>query len=633
MDAKNSHVRKGGSFISASIRCGNQFIGRSPHADCKGAAAGLHRNTRSRLVENFAAPIARQILAAAFISMTAVAAPKTVIEPTPPQPMEQKVTVKRGGSVDIPLRIYGTRAQTLAWVIRQAPAHGKLSGIRATAPETAVVTYRPPADLRIVSDRFTFSARSNEGVSAAAEVSIIIADDPPQLSVPAELNFGALLIGASATKLLEFTNGGGGIAEGAIEVDAPWRLEGARRYKLAAGERHIVQVVFAPVRAGKFESEVRFPSQPDRAISIVGIGQEPLAVTPAELTLAQDAGQPLRAGSFELRNNTDAALNVAVAASPRLIVSATLHVPPHSAAAASVQTAEKDGAPLDETIRFTAGTLTALLPVKAGALPAMVRARPQSVTFRQVGVGAVAKERIVFENQGGMESKVALAIGAPFSIEEKSFALAPGGEKEIVVTLAASSAGNAQAVLKVAVDRGGFDIPIEAGVSSISAPASAPRRAPAPARVSREPDEPESAGAGSGMFAATIVSAGGNSATFQWPGAIPSGAKLRCLLRSLTLGENGDLVSAFREYAACSFTRRDGANLATVEKLEPGKMYHFRIDAVTADDAVPLTFAQVRTPAPPPREPVFTPVRILILLALLAGGASLWQRTRSRRIS
>ena len=28
--------------------------------------------------------------------------------------MEQKVTVKRGGSVEIPLKIYGTRAQTLA---------------------------------------------------------------------------------------------------------------------------------------------------------------------------------------------------------------------------------------------------------------------------------------------------------------------------------------------------------------------------------------------------------------------------------------------------------------------------------------------------------------------------------------
>ena len=448
-------------------------------------------------------------LFAAFISMTAVAAPKTVVEPTPPQPMEQKVTVKRGGSVDIPLRIYGTRAQTLSWVIRQQPAHGKLSAVRSTAPETAVVTYRPPSDLRVVSDRFTFSARSNEGVSAAAEVTITIADDPPKLSVPAEVNFGTLLVGGSVTKMLEFTNGGGGIAEGGIEVDMPWRIEGARRYKLTAGERHIAKIVFAPQRAGKFESKVRFPAQPDRAVTVSGIAEEPLAVMPAEIVLAQDRGQPLRAASFELRNNTDAALDVAVAASPRLIVPTTLHVPAHGAASASVQTAETDGAPVEETIRFTAGTLSALLPVKADALPAMVRARPQSVTFRQMGVGATAKERIIFENRGGMESKVALTIGAPFSIDEKSFVLAPRAEKEVVVALAATSAGSAQSVLKVAADGGGFDIPIEAGVSSISAPAS--RRPPAPSPTRRESTEPEPPTepvfVSSGQFAATVVSA------------------------------------------------------------------------------------------------------------------------------
>ena len=564
--------------------------------------------------------------------MSAEAAPKTSVAPTPPQPVEQKVTVKRGGSADIPLRIYGTRAQTLSWVIRQQPAHGKLSGVRATAPETAVVTYRPPADLRIVSDRFTFSARSNEGVSAAVEVSIAITDDPPQLSVPAELNFGALLAGASAAKMLEFTNGGGGIAEGAIEVDAPWRLEGARRYKLPAGERHIVKIVFAPERAGKFESEVRFTSQPDRAVALSGVGEEPLAVAPADITLAQSPGQPLRAASFELRNNTDAALDVTIAAGPRIILPATLSLPPHRMAAASVRMAETDTAPLDETIRFTAGTLTAQLRVKAGALPALVRAQSRSVTFRRMDAGAMARERIVFENRGGMESKVALTVGAPFSIAEKSFTLAPGAEKEITVTLAAAAAGSAQAVLKVACDSGGFDIPVSAQISPVSAGPSAPRRprssAPAP-RASVESEEYPAPG--SGLFSATIVSVGDNSATFRWPGALPSGAKLRCLLRSLTPGEDGGLVSAFREYAACSFEKRDGANLATVEKLEPGTSYLFRIDAATADDATTLTFAQVRTPAPPPREAFFSLMNVLIALALLAGGASVWQRVRSRR--
>ena len=112
--ARQILISEGGRFISASLLGGNQFIDRGCGADCKGAAGGLHRNTRSRLVEKFAVLLTRLSLIAAFLSTTAVAAPKVVIAPTPPQPMEQKVTVKRGGSVDIPLRIYGTRAQTLA---------------------------------------------------------------------------------------------------------------------------------------------------------------------------------------------------------------------------------------------------------------------------------------------------------------------------------------------------------------------------------------------------------------------------------------------------------------------------------------------------------------------------------------
>jgi len=123
-----------------------------------------------------------------------LSAPKSIaLPPAPPQPVEQEVTVKRGGSVDIPLRIYGTRAQTLSWLIRRPPAHGKLSNLRATAPETALITYTPPADLRFKTDRFTFSARSNEGASAPAEVLITIADEDPRLLVPAMLDFGALL--------------------------------------------------------------------------------------------------------------------------------------------------------------------------------------------------------------------------------------------------------------------------------------------------------------------------------------------------------------------------------------------------------------------------------------------------------
>ena len=566
------------------------------------------------------------VLTGAFFPEKAGAAPKTNVVPAPPQPVEQRVSVRRGGSVEVPLRIYGTRAQTLGWIVRQQPAHGKLSGVRATGAETAVVTYRPPTNLLVVSDRFTFSVRSNEGVSAPVAVTIAIVDDEPRIVAVAEMDFGALLTGATAVKVLDFTNAGGGIAEGGIEVSAPWRIEGARRYKLAAGDRHVAKIVFAPERAGKFGSEVRFTSQPDRVVAVRGVAEDALAVAPAELVLAQTPGFPLRAGSFELRNNTDAALEVAVVVSPRLVVQGMVHVAAGGVVALAVQVAEKDVAPLEETIAFTAGKIAARLSVRAAALAALVRARPQSVAFRR----GTLKERIVLGNEGGRETKVHLAIGAPFSIGESGFTLAPGAEREVVVTLAAASPGSVQAVLKVTADAGGFDVPVNAEISSASAAAPAPRRPPAAAPVPREPDPPEVADEYSGVFPATVISVGENSATFQWQNPPPKGAKLRCLLRSLSLDADGELVTTFTEYPASKIEQRGKMSVATVEKLEPGNLYFFHIDAATADGATPMTFAQIRTPAPPPRAPVFSFMRMLIALMLLAGGASIWQRKRGR---
>ena len=196
--ARQLLISKGGRFISASLRGGNQFIDGGCGADCKGAAGGLHRNTRSRLVEKLPSMFTLSRLAAVLFSMaqivapTSMAAPKSVVEPAPPQPVSQKVMVKRGASVEIPLKIHGTRSQTLAWIIRQPPLHGKLSEVRATGQEAAAVTYRPPADLRVVSDRFTFSVRSTEGISAPVDVTIAITDDAPQISAPAEMNVGRI---------------------------------------------------------------------------------------------------------------------------------------------------------------------------------------------------------------------------------------------------------------------------------------------------------------------------------------------------------------------------------------------------------------------------------------------------------
>ena len=561
----------------------------------------------------------------------ALAVPKVVAVPAPPQPMEQKVTVKRGGSVEVPLKIYGTRAQTLSWIIKQEPVRGKLSAMRATGAESAVVTYWPPADLGVVADRFTFSVRSKEGVSAPVEVTIAIADDAPQIVGPGELNFGSLLVGASRAKMLEFSNSGGGFAEGSFEVGAPWKVEGLRDYKLAPGEKRAVKIVFAPEQRGKFESQVTFTSQADVAVVLHGVAEEALVVAPTDLVLAQDAGRRLRAGSMEIRNNTDHALEVEVSASPRLIFKNSLSLAAHGVATLALQTAETDVAALEDTLRFSSGAYAVRLPVTAKALPALVGARPENVVF-QKGT-ANAKERVFFENRGGMEAKVVLSVGAPFAVEESRFALAPGAEKEVAISLKTESVAGSRAILKVDVDGGGFEISVVAGgrAETESAPAG-PRVAKISAvRVEQEESEVSEPPSASVEVPPMVVdSITGNSARVRWKGAWPNGVEFRCFQRLLSLDDDGDLVVNFREYSACKFSREDGANVVNFENLEQDQEYFFRIDEVSASTPKTVLLTQFHTLAPPVRGSFFSLTRVLIAFALVLGGFSVWNRIRMR---
>ena len=602
--------------------------------DCQGGERGLHRSTRSRFVEKFRSFHARLrpvIVLFVMLNLCAEmsAAPKSAVLPAPPQPMAQKVTVKRGGSVEIALKIYGTRAQTLSWIIREQPVGGKLSAIRATAAEAAAVTYRPPADVRVVSDHFTFSVRSSEGVSAPVEVTITITDDPPQIGAPVELDFGVILTNASAARTLEFSNSGGGIAEGTIEVGAPWKVEGGRRYKLQAGEKLVTKIGFAPERAGKFESEVKFTSQPDRAVILRGVAEDALAVNPVELLLAQDAGRPLRAASFKIRNNTEGALDVTIAASARLILKTPIHLGANEVAAVPVQTAETDVAVMDETIVLNAGALTTRLPVKAKAVPGLVRASPERVIFR-MGAGT---ERIVFANQGGMDSKVTLAIDPPFAVEEAGFVLAPGMEKAVAISLPSASGGGAQAALKVGVDGGGFEIPVASvGITQAGSPPVVKRAKtviPVTAKkVEAEISDPPTLEIGDSP--ATVESVVANSATFRWTGTSPKVADFRLFRRILSLDEAGELVSTFEPYPAFKIVQRGSSSVATVDNLLPGEVYTFRVDAVVAGETQTVTFAQIHTPEASSRKSRFSLVHVLFALMLVTGGLSIWQRVRTK---
>ncbi len=59
-----------------------------------------------------------------------------------PVPMPASIQVKRGASVEIPLRIYGSREEAARFRIRKLPQDGSLSAPKMTSRDEAVVTYK-----------------------------------------------------------------------------------------------------------------------------------------------------------------------------------------------------------------------------------------------------------------------------------------------------------------------------------------------------------------------------------------------------------------------------------------------------------------------------------------------------------
>jgi hypothetical protein len=94
-----------------------------------------------------------------------------------------------------------------------------------------------------------------------------------------------------------------------------------------------------------------------------------LAIRPVALDLKLESLTGVRAGAFEIKNNTKVEQTVVVHCSERLKVDSRLTLPPERSAAVTVQTRADDTESVAEVIRFEARGIAAVLPVRAALIP------------------------------------------------------------------------------------------------------------------------------------------------------------------------------------------------------------------------------------------------------------------------
>lgn len=562
--------------------------------------------------------------------------------PAPPPAMPQNVKVARGKKVEIPLRIFGRQSEALRYVIKTPPAHGQLSEQRVIDRQASAVTYEPPADLKIKADRFTFSVQSSVGVSAPVEVNIAIVDEAPLLAMPALLEFGQILAGATATKEFELVNRGGGIADGELKLRPPWKVEGNARYQLGAGETAHVKIVFAPTEGGDFRGEIQYTSNLDHTTAVRGSGAMPVSAEPATVTLRHEPGFALRTGVFEIVNRTDEPRVFQLTAGPRLRVEAEASVPAGGRLAVAIGTQASDVASLNDTVRVEGDGVTLRVPVKAPPVGPILRVTQQRVRFGRMPADRGGQAPILLENLGGTTAEVTCEVREPFALVPPTIALAPGEKRQVMLAIQPAAPGPYRGWLKLQSPPVVAEIEIEAelvGTSGSGRTASSNPRVTRPRTPGTRPpaaeEEPEWTPDMEGAKEVRITALRPSSARLQWPAAMGSGNKFKLERLILTKDSAGELRTVWLDLPQVTLSREGAQWFAEMNGLTPGQSQTIRVVPLDDAGAAGTTLFRIDFSTPPAPQGLRVPslLQALVGLLVLCGAALAWKRFRAAQAS
>ncbi|MDQ3624353.1 MAG: hypothetical protein M3463_17985, partial [Verrucomicrobiota bacterium] len=523
------------------------------------------------------------------------------------------------------------------YLLRGQPEHGQLSEIKQIDQQSARVLYQPPTDLAITQDRFFFSVKSTEGVSARAEVRITIVDDPPRIVAAAELEFPAILSGEKSVRELEVRNRGGGVAQGELLVPPPWRVLDSPAYRLESGERRQFRVEFAPADGGSFQGDLRFSSQPDRATHLRGVAHPPLEVVPPRLELARTSRDLVRTGSFEIVNRTTVDQTATLSAAPRLKLPGTLVVPAQGKAAVAVHMAADDLAALEETVRVSAAPHSAQCIVHAAAVPAILSIQPETLRFGRLSPKALGRLGFEIANTGGTAASLQWEAAPPLSLEpEVPHLLGPGERKRGVLRFAGAAAGNFHGVLRVKAAQEVLEVRVEAEVGE-SAGTKSRQASGGSAPIDRPPATPspwapaESAAA-SRPYIAEITP---TRCVIEWPISMGEAPQYRAMTRQLDLDEERKLRITWKAYPAFSTQSFPDRIRGTFTDLEPRTLYAMRIHAALPGGEAGEELFDIAIATPPLPDFPITWRGCLVAGGVVLVAASLlwqWRRRRTARL-
>src|SRR4029077_8695806 len=216
----------------------------------------------------------------------------------------------------------------LRFLLRSLPAKGRLGEIRVTGPKTATVEYTHD-DTSQGSDSFTFAVQAVDSpVSAAAQITISVSEEPSALSVVHSIEFGTVQVGETREEQITLRNSGGGVLAGRMDAPPPWKILGVAEYRLGRNQERKVRILCAPDEEQEYSGKLTFSDDPRSAVELSANAISPFEFDPSrEIELASQDGDALRSGAVVIRNRPSRDRTVETSAPSEIVAPDQVTVP------------------------------------------------------------------------------------------------------------------------------------------------------------------------------------------------------------------------------------------------------------------------------------------------------------------
>jgi hypothetical protein len=554
--------------------------------------------------------------------------------------MGQTVQIRKGESVDLPLRGVTRSGLQLRFLIRTQPKLGTLSEVRLIDRGAATVRYTHQLSNGPGVDRIRYAVQApGTSVSTPAEIVIEIVEAPPVFNAPGRLDFPPVAAGRTRTMEVELSNDGGGLVQGRMELPEPWIFpQGDGSYSLSEGDRVTIPITFAPQSAGAFSGTARFSHQAARGVVLSGEAIAPVEFSPSRLELKASPPHRVRSAVFTLQNKTSERRQVELSMPPELESVAPIVLAPNETKEIVLKTRPDFLSTFEGTLRLSGDGLEATLPLRVYSSPAeLVAVVPKPgdpLDFGTVLAGRPAHAEIVIRNIGGTEAPLRVTLPEMLQIlpPPTSESLAPGAERHYKVSLKKPQPGLLREVIRLQTHgESALQIPVVADVKpDISAIVAKDRggiKPPitVPAEIQIRPE----AGIYPPVQEIGVLRRTKHELQIAWRHPSAAIDRYVVLERKIDFNNQGQAIVIWREVPNASLQMDADNAILTLTQLRPGQRLTLGITGYDASGrageiSAPFTVDSEH------RQPFRIPWTLLGVLIFFAAGWVLWKERRRR---